>query len=136
LLRSLGVGFAILVAIPVAIFLCSLTVIGIPLGILTFMTYVFGLYFSKVFVGAVVGQALLQRNPRNRQDALLALFAGLAVFFFAVNLPYAIGFVVHCLVFCVGLGAFAYRLVQTLPRAEGYRLVRDVPPAPDAGSVS
>jgi cytoskeletal protein CcmA (bactofilin family) len=133
LLRSLGLGFAILVAVPVAIFLLCITMIGIPLGILSFMMYLVGLYFAKVFVGAMVGQALLQRNPRNRQDALLALFAGLAVYFFVVNLPYAIGTVAHWLVFCVGLGAFGYRLVHTLPRAEGYRLVKDLPPASDGG---
>ena len=136
LLRSLGVGFAILVATPVAIVLCSVTLIGIPLGVLSLMVYVFGMYFAKIFVGAVVGQALLQRNPQNRQDALLALFAGLAVFFFAVNLPYAIGVVLRCVVYCVGLGAFGYRLVHTLPRAEGYRLVKNGPPNPDAAGTA
>jgi hypothetical protein len=113
-LRSLGLGFAILIALPVAIFLISITLIGIPLGVFGFMVYVFGLYFSKIFLGAMVGQGLLQRHPQNRQDALLALLAGLVFFFVSVNLPYAIGSVVHFLVFCVGLGAFGYRLAKTL----------------------
>jgi len=114
-LRSLGLGFAILIATPVAICLMCVTLIGIPLGVLSFMTYVVGMYFSKIFLGAMVGQGLLQRNhPQNRQDALLALFAGLVFFFVSVNLPYAIGSVVHFLVFCVGLGAFGYQLVQSL----------------------
>ena len=131
-LRSLGLGFAILIALPVAIALISITLIGIPLGVLGLMIYVFGLYFSKIFLGAMVGQGLLQRNPQNRQDALLALFAGLVFFFFSVNLPYAIGSVVHFLVLCIGLGAFGYRLAQSLPPAPGYRLVKDLPPAPEA----
>jgi cytoskeletal protein CcmA (bactofilin family) len=118
LLRSLGLGFAILIASPVAIGLISVTLIGIPLGILGLMLYVFGLYFAKIFLAAVIGQVLLQRHPQNRQDALLALFAGLAIFFFAVNLPYAIGSVVHFLVLCVGLGAFGYRLVKGVPPAQ------------------
>jgi predicted anti-sigma-YlaC factor YlaD/cytoskeletal protein CcmA (bactofilin family) len=117
-LRSLGLGFAILIATPVAIVLMCVTLIGIPLGVLSFMTYVVGMYFSKIFLGAMVGQGLLQRNhPQNRQDALLALFAGLVFFFVSVNLPYAIGSVVHFLVFCVGLGAFGYHLVKSLQPA-------------------
>jgi cytoskeletal protein CcmA (bactofilin family) len=116
-LRSLGIGFAILIAMPVAICLISITLIGIPLGVLGLMTYIFGLYFSKIFLAAMVGQGLLQRNPQNRQDALLALFAGLVFFFVSVNLPYAIGSVVHFLVFCVGLGAFGYRLVKGMQPA-------------------
>lgn len=116
-LRSLGLGFAILCAGPVAIALVGVTLVGIPLAALSLMIYIAGLYFAKIFLGAMVGQAMLQRNPQNRQDALLALFVGLAVFFFAVNLPYAIGPVVHFLVFCAGLGAFGYRLVKSLQPA-------------------
>jgi predicted anti-sigma-YlaC factor YlaD/cytoskeletal protein CcmA (bactofilin family) len=114
LLRSLGLGFGILVALPVAVVLVCVTMVGIPVGVLSLMVYIAGLYFSKIFLGAMAGQALLQRAPQNRQDALLALFVGLTVFFVAVNLPYAIGPVVHCLVYSVGLGAFGYQLARSL----------------------
>jgi hypothetical protein len=113
--RSFGLGFAIMVATPVAFFVICGTLVGIPVGAALAMLYVGSFYFAKIFVGAVVGQAMLQRNPRNRQDALLVLFAGLTVYFFAVNLPYAVGMLLYLLTTCVGLGAFGYRLVKGSP---------------------
>ncbi|GEM_PF-1974758 len=113
--RSLGLGFAIMVATPVAIALICATLVGIPIGLLVLMLYLVGFYFAKIFVGAMVGQAMLQRGSHSRQDVLLALFVGLAVFFFATNLPYAVGTILHFLTMCVGLGAFGYRLVKGSP---------------------
>jgi len=118
-LRSLGIGFGVLIATPVAIGLVCITLIGIPLAILTLMVYVMGLYFAKIFIGAIIGEAILQRPSLNKQDALVALLVGLVVYFVAVNLPFAVGATLHFIAFCIGLGAFGYRLVMptALPNA-------------------
>jgi cytoskeletal protein CcmA (bactofilin family) len=112
LLRNLGIGFGVLIAAPVAMVLVCITLVGIPLSILTLMVYIAGLYFAKIFLGAMIGEAILQRPSLNTQDSLVALLVGLAVYFVAVNLPFAVGPTLHFIAFCIGLGAFGYRLVM------------------------
>jgi len=110
LLRNLAIGFAILVAAPIAMGLICITLVGIPLAIFTLIVYMMGLYFAKILLAAVIGEAILQRPSLNKQDALTALMVGLVVFFVVINLPFAVGATLHFIAFCIGLGAFAYRL--------------------------
>ena len=112
LLRNLGIGFGVLIAAPVAMVLVCITLVGIPVSILTLMVYLAGLYFAKIFLGEMIGEALLQKPSQNTQEALLALLVGLAVYFVAVNLPFAVGPTLHFVALCVGLGAFGYRLAM------------------------
>lgn len=65
--RALGMGFLTLVAIPAAAFVMLLTVVGVPLGILTFIAYaallVFSWMMAPVVVGAFVEKWWHKRTP-------------------------------------------------------------------------
>ncbi len=107
--RSLGLGFAVLVAGPVAVVVLCVTLIGIPLATAGLFLYVAGLYLAKVFFGAWLGQTLFRRVPQNNQDALLALLLGLLLVFVVVQIPY-FGGIFQIVLWCLGLGAFTWRL--------------------------
>ena len=111
--RSLGLGFAVLFAVPVAVILACLSLVGIPVALTGLFLYVGGLYLAKVFVGVFLGQALLRRPLVTRGDTLLALAAGLALLFVVVQVPFA-GSLLHSLIFLLGLGAFSFRLYHSI----------------------
>ena len=52
---SIGIGAAALVAVPVVATIISLTLVGLPVGILTFVAYVAAVYSAQVFVGTWLG---------------------------------------------------------------------------------
>jgi len=104
LLRSAGVGFLALVATPVAVIVACITLVGIPAGAITLVLWLVSLLvLAKVFAGAALGRALLPAQPGASPNFVLALLAGLAVVFVAINLPYVGGWL-SFLIVLVGLG--------------------------------
>ncbi|MDH4165784.1 MAG: hypothetical protein OEV90_05155 [Gammaproteobacteria bacterium] len=58
-LRSLGLGFVILVCLPVLVVLLLVTIIGIPLALIVLMLYLLLLFLGWVTAAMFVGQKLL-----------------------------------------------------------------------------
>ena len=115
--KSLGLGFALLLCVPVGAVLLMITVVGVPLGMLLLFFYpvmlLLGYLTGALFLGDRVATWIAKRRgvvvkPGWRYIALaLALVALLLV----SKIPFA-GIVVLFLVLLVGLGAFwlrAYR---------------------------
>ena len=90
-LRSAGIGLAAAVTLPVAALIVCITVVGIPLGILTFVLGAVGLYFSKAVVAQIIGRAVL-RNRATPPHYAATLFVGLVIVILAINLPWIGGF--------------------------------------------
>lgn len=108
-MRSLGLGFAVLFATPVAIVLAAVTLIGLPVAFATLFLYIAGMYMAKIFAGAWLGQTMLRRPEHNNGDTLLALLVGMVIIFIAVQVPY-VGPIFHLVLFCLGLGVFTWKL--------------------------
>jgi anti-sigma factor RsiW len=90
-LRSAGIGLAAAVTLPVAAVIICITVVGIPLGILTFVLGAVGLYFSKAVIAQIIGRAVL-RNRATPPHYAATLFVGLVIVIVAINLPWIGGF--------------------------------------------
>jgi hypothetical protein len=114
-LRNSGVGFLALVATPVAAVLVSITVIGLPIGILGFIAWLVALYLSGILVALMLGQLLLRSQRENGAAFALALLVGLAIVRIAVNLPY-LGGVLCLIVHIVGLGMLVAQVVELARR--------------------
>jgi cytoskeletal protein CcmA (bactofilin family) len=56
---SMGIGLLFLVGLPVAAFIACITIVGLGLGIVTFLTYIVAVYMSQIFVGEWLGEKLL-----------------------------------------------------------------------------
>ncbi|HLH30222.1 MAG TPA: zf-HC2 domain-containing protein [Terriglobia bacterium] len=114
LLVTGGIGLAAAVVPPVAALLISLTLVGLPLGLLTAAVWIAALYTSKIVIAAFLGRSLLQNRGLSESSMPVTLLAGLVLVFFSVNLPY-VGGVINFLLVILGLGGVAmtsYRLAQ------------------------
>ena len=110
--RSPVLGFAVLVVTPVAAVLAAITLVGLPLAILTLLFYAIGLYLAKIFVGALLGQFVLRNNSAGRGQLIAALIVGLVILTIAFQIPYAVGRVIHVVTLCFGLGALAWHIYR------------------------
>ncbi len=109
--RSLGLGFAVLAGVPVAIILTAITLVGLPASLMLLMAYLVAIYLAKVWVGAFLGQMLLKPTGVTKSDWLLGLLVGLLILTVVRFVPY-LGGLVHFGVICLGLGAFAWQLYR------------------------
>jgi hypothetical protein len=115
--KALGLGFALLLCLPVAAVLSLISVIGVPLGVALLLFYpvmlLLGYITGALFLGDAAGAWLARRRartftPKWRYAALAAaLFALLVV----SEIPF-LGGIAHFVLLMFGLGAFwicAYR---------------------------
>ncbi len=122
-LRSGGIGLAAAVTLPVAAVLLCITIVGIPLGILTFVLGAIGLYFSKTVIAQIIGRAVFRdragsaalrrdvdRRPRHRhrRDQPAVRSAGIANFVLTL----------------VGFGVIVSLLARALQPRAGLKAVR------------
>lgn len=97
-------GLAFLIAGPIAITLLLVTVVGIPLGLISLFGYVLVLYSAKLFVALAVGYQILQRRADSFFFAFGAGVLGLALFYILSVLP-VVGFLLSLAVMLLGTGA-------------------------------
>jgi hypothetical protein len=95
-------GLVAAIALPVAALIACITVIGIPLGILTLILWALGLYCAKIVVAQLIGRTLFA-SAHGVPHYAATLLAGLVVVFIAVNLPW-IGWLISLAVTLLGLG--------------------------------
>jgi cytoskeletal protein CcmA (bactofilin family) len=115
-LRSAGIGLAAAVTMPVAALIFCVTIVGIPLGLLTFVIGAIGLYFSKAVVAEIIGRGVLQ-NPERPPHWAMTLLVGLVIVVVAINLPWIGGFV-NLVLTLVGFGVIVSLIFARLNRGE------------------
>ncbi len=101
--QSLGIGFLVLICLPVAAIIVSITIIGVPLAVILFVFYFLFLFLGKIFVSLVFGQKVLKLKENHSYSALIL---GLLIFTILFSVPY-IGWLIKLLVVIVGLGALS-----------------------------
>ncbi len=57
--KNIGVGFVFLVAVPVAVIIAFVTIIGIPAGIIAGFIYGLILYVSRIYIGVWIGRKII-----------------------------------------------------------------------------
>lgn len=104
-LKTLGVGFLVLVVTPLLILLAMVTIIGIPLGILVGLIYWASMYLSKIIVAVFIGQWLAKRFkwPELHKGIWLVML-GLVILGLLNMLPF-VKFIVGLLTVVAGLGS-------------------------------
>jgi len=118
----IGIGALVLFAIPLAILLLFLTLVGIPLGLAAMFGYglllMLGYMTGALFVGDWMLDRFAPRKPQSSGARILALLGALLLIAIARHVPVA-GPLAILLLFLAGLGAWtrsAWRVLRP-PRA-------------------
>jgi hypothetical protein len=110
--KSLGLGFALLVATPVAVVLLLVTVIGIPLGLallaLYFVLLLVGFLMAAFFLSDLGLRAVHWRTPPSGGMRLLFFLAALVVLWLVRLVPFLGGWVLF-VALLLGVGAWTVR---------------------------
>ena len=103
---SLGWGAIILVATPIAAGIACITIIGLPLGLITLALYAIALCIAQLFAGLFIGQLIIGSSRRvETKGALIgALTLGLAILSLLRLIPF-VDFFIGLAAILFGLGA-------------------------------
>jgi len=105
-----AIGLVAAIALPVVAFIACITVVGIPLGILTAILWLLGLYFAKIVVAQMIGRRLFA-SPHGVPHYAATLLAGLVIVIVAINLPW-IGWLIGIVLTLLGLGMIVTYLAE------------------------
>jgi cytoskeletal protein CcmA (bactofilin family) len=126
-----GLGVLVFFAVPIAAVIACITVVGIPLGILTFALWILGLFTAEIVVGAVVGNWILGRAADT-----WGLIGRMTMGFVLVRIVYTplehvhvIGFLVALGIFMWGMGAISLALYNRFSPNVSSGAQGSVPPA-------
>ena len=117
-LKSGGIGFLLVFATPIAAICVAITMIGIPVALVGFVTWLLGLYLAKIVVANFIGRTLLASQGDRMSAVALGLIVGLALIFIAINLPY-VGGLIHFVLVLIGFGALAMNLYHSFQAVPG-----------------
>jgi hypothetical protein len=114
-LRSVLFGLAVVILVPLFAVILMVTVIGIPLSLLTLLAFPLMLFVGWVVAAFAVGDWILNRGRAQRSfgSRLLLLLAGLFLITLIGIVP-VVGVLVWLLVMLLGLGAL-WRALQAKP---------------------
>lgn len=100
ILKSLGIGFALLICIPVISIILAITVLGLPISLILIALYLIALYIGRIIFASFIGDKILKK-----ESSLLSLIIGMPIFTVLFALPF-VGWLFNLIALSIGLGAF------------------------------
>ena len=104
-LKTLALGFVVMVCVPIAVIILIVSVIGIPIAAIAFFAYAVLIYIAKIPVATFVGEKIIKTLGKKGQPSLIwSMLFGLVVLTLALNIPY-LDWLIYFLVLFTGFGA-------------------------------
>ena len=104
-LKTLGSGFILIIIVPIVSIILIFTKLGLPIGIISLMLYIIGLYISFILFGFLLGKYLINKILKIKCTPYLTGIIGITVLYILHSLPY-IGGVITFISIMYGLGIF------------------------------
>jgi hypothetical protein len=109
--KTTVIGFLIIIASAVAIFVSAVTVVGLPIAIVAGFLFIIGLMLAGLFVAFTFGKKIIAVLKLRIANNMLAFVIGFVVLALLYLIPYA-GQVIQVIVVSLGFGALFYGLRQ------------------------
>jgi cytoskeletal protein CcmA (bactofilin family) len=104
-LKSLGWGFVFMVCIPIAIVILIITIIGIPVALISSFAYAILIYIAKLPVATALGEKIIKAFGKEGEPSLIgSMLLGLVVLTILLNIPY-LEWLIYFVVIFTGFGA-------------------------------
>jgi len=105
-LRFIGKGFIALIIIPATVVLLFITILGIPLGILTLLSYIFLILISCIYANVIFGAWISKFIYKSNAITVTwkNIIAGTILLALITYIPF-IGWIISLIVFLISLGA-------------------------------
>jgi cytoskeletal protein CcmA (bactofilin family) len=119
-LKSLLLGLVFLVCVPIGAIILCITIVGLPIGLVSLATYFVFSYISRIYVGLVIGREILDRISKQEIRIIWHMILGLFIITALTSIPYYIGSVIRIIFIILGLGGMMMtgRRLRVMQREE------------------
>ncbi len=115
---SLGIGFLALIVIPIAAIMLIITLVGLPLGMISFALYFIFIYLSQIVFSVFLGEKiLLGITKKEGVSPYLSVFIGLVILAVLGFIPF-LGWLLKFVVMLFGLGALVLATFGMMQKAK------------------
>ncbi len=111
--------------------LLMVTMVGLPLGLVTLFVWMLGTYVAQAYVGAFIGREILG-TPTELSRAMARVALGLFLIHLVKQIPF-VGQAITLLVALWGFGALTLWTLANVPKSSSSH---PVPPAPEPAESS
>ncbi|MBB6217584.1 cytoskeletal protein CcmA (bactofilin family) [Anaerosolibacter carboniphilus] len=118
--HAIGIGLVALIVTPVAAILFMITVIGIPLGVISFVLYGLAIYLAQLPGALWLGRLIL----KGEEKPLLPILLGVFILRLVSFIPYLGGFV-SFLAVSFGMGAYLINIVDAIQNSKGLKVIEE-----------
>jgi hypothetical protein len=126
---SFGLGALVLFAVPIAALIACVTVVGLPIGISTFVLWMAALNCAQLVVGAIIGQWLMGQTSETWQ-LIGRMVVGVILVRVATMIPHLGGWIKFAVILW-GLGAISLAIYRRIaPSTRGNVPVVPSTPSP------
>lgn len=109
--QSLGVGIAALLFFPLIIAVLFVSVVGVPLGIMSLFFLISTIYLGRIYAGFYLGEKISSLLFKKSLHPFISLFMGLLIILFLAQLPNW-GWIATILSTIMGMGALVMAFIQ------------------------
>ena len=102
--KNMGIGFILLIMVPIVSILSMITIVLIPLSILTFVIYFISLFLAHLFATYSLGN-IITTKIFNKDNMYLSAFVGLLIVKIVSFIP-SLGGIIWLLMFLYGMGLY------------------------------
>ncbi len=107
---AVGVGFLVLICVPLISIVLMVIVIGLPLGLIGLAVYLIALYLSGAFAAKLIGSLILNLFKSADSNTYLELAIGIIVFKLAGLIPVVGGYIIFIgLLYGLGYAFLAFK---------------------------
>lgn len=110
---AIGLGFLTLFLTPIIGAIFTLSLIGIPLGVLTFLYYAFSLYLAQLVTGLIIGHHLLKDSQFKKP--YLSLLLGMVILTLLRMIAF-LGWIAYFILILFGLGTLTIQEKSVIAR--------------------
>ncbi|MBT9130691.1 MAG: hypothetical protein DDT40_00325 [candidate division WS2 bacterium] len=110
-LQSLGVGIIALLLFPILIAVLFVSVVGVPLGIMSLFFLISTIYLGRIYAGFYLGERVSSFFQKKNLHPFITLFIGLLIILVLAQLP-RWGWISTVLSTLVGMGALVMAFIQ------------------------
>ena len=125
-----GLGVLVFFAVPIAAIIACITVVGIPLGVLTIALWILGLFTAEIVVGAVVGNWILGKaaDTWGLIGRMAMGFALVRIVYTPLEHVHVVGFLVALGIWMWGMGAISLALYNRFSPTVSSTVAGSAPP--------
>ena len=103
-LKSLGLGFVLAVCVPIAVIILAITLLGIPLALLSMVGYLVAFYLAKLVASTTLGIGVVRLFKKEGKVSLFWAFLFGYLTFWILSGFHILGTILYILAFFVGFG--------------------------------